>query len=103
MGRRGYLDDAFTAVVWRHEGPAAWHFVTLPEDLADALRALHGDAQGAFGQLAVAATIGATSWRTSLFYDTKRGSFLLPVKADVRRREGLADGDRVEVALEVRA
>lgn len=99
--RSDHLDDDFVATLWRHGGPAAWHFVTVPEDLADALRALHGDAEGAFGQLPVTATIGATTWRTSLFYDTKAGSFLLPVKADVRRRERAGDGDEVRVGLEV--
>jgi len=49
----------------------------------------------------VRATLGATTWSTSVFADTQRGSYLLPVKADVRRREGVADGDTVTVRLHV--
>lgn len=93
----------FEARVWRHEGAAAWYFVTLPDDLADALRDLFAPAHRPFGTLAVRATIGATSWRTSLFADTKRASYLLPLKADVRRRERLGEGDAVRVALEPEA
>ena len=28
---------SFTAEVWEHERPAAWHFVSLPEDMANEL------------------------------------------------------------------
>lgn len=90
-----------TAPLWRHDGGAAWHFVTLPEDLADEIHARF--AHGAFGMVAVRATIGASSWTTKLFADTKRDSYLLPVKADIRRREGVGDGDEVTVRLELDA
>ena len=46
----------------------------------------------------VRATLGGTSWQTKLFGDTKRDSYLLPLKADVRRRERVeawAQGSRV--------
>lgn len=36
-----------------------------------------------------------------LFSDSKSGSFLLPVKAEVRRKEALCAGDRVEVTFEI--
>ena len=55
-----------------------------------------------FGTVPVTATIGSVSWPTSLFADTKTSSYLLPLKADVRRRAGVAAGDRVTVALDVR-
>lgn len=90
-----------TAPLWRHEGGAAWHFVTLPEDVADEIHARF--AHGAFGMVAVRVTIGASSWTTKLFADTKRDSYLLPVKADIRRREGVGDGDEVTVRLELDA
>lgn len=90
-----------TAPLWRHDGGAAWHFVTLPEDVADEIHARF--AHGAFGMVAVRATIGASSWTTKLFADTKCDSYLLPVKADIRRREGVGDGDKVTVRLELDA
>jgi hypothetical protein len=56
----------------------------------------------AFGSLRVSATIGETRWDTSIFFDTKAGAFVLPVKADVRRKESLNLGDSVtcSIALE---
>jgi len=49
----------------------------------------------------VEVTIGATTWRTSLFPDSKRQTYVLPVKKDVRRREGLVAGAAAGVDLEV--
>jgi hypothetical protein len=49
----------------------------------------------------VAATIGTTTWNTSIFPDRESQSFLLPVKRQVRTSESLSDGDTVEVALDL--
>ena len=43
----------------------------------------------------VAVTIGDTSWNTSVFPHKESGGWLLPVKAAVRKAEGLAEGDAV--------
>jgi hypothetical protein len=47
------------------------------------------------------ASIGTVSWSTSLFADRRTESFLIAIKADVRRRTGIEAGDTVslEVAL----
>ncbi len=92
---------AFDAELWRHEGPAGWHFVTLPVEVADAVRARGAGAHRPFGSLAVQARIGATTWTTSIFADRKRASYLLPVKAQVRRRERLEADLPVHVEIEL--
>ena len=91
----------FTATVWEHDGSAAWHFVPLPEDVADDVEERFGGAAGGFGSIRVEVTIGSTTWRTSLFPDSKRRTYLLPVKKPVRAAEGLADGSQAEVSLVV--
>jgi hypothetical protein len=77
--------------------------VTLPADLADELRASTSGRGRPFGSVPVRVIIGQTSWTTSLFADTKAGSYLLPVKAAIRRLEQLAAGDEVRVTIEVPA
>lgn len=99
MGRDGF---EFSAELWRHPGEDGWHFLTLPADLAAELRDLFAGAHRAFGSLPVDARIGTTSWPTSLFSDTRRGSYLLPVKAAVRRAERIGPGDEVRVYLHPR-
>lgn len=87
------------AQLWRSPGEAGWHFVTLPEEVADEVRARIAGSRSPFGMARVEATIGATTWSTSLYADTRRASFLLPVKTEVRVREDLAAGDTVDVTL----
>ena len=49
----------------------------------------------------VEVTVGATTWRTSVFPDTTRGAFVLPIKRAVRHAEDLDDGDDITVTLRV--
>lgn len=85
--------------MWEYEGPAAWFFVSLPEDVADKIeRETHGPRRG-FGSVRVEAKIGSTTWNTSIFPDRKRGTYLLPVKKEVRRAEGLEAGSMARLEL----
>jgi hypothetical protein len=90
----------FEAEIWLADAEAAWHFVTLPADVADEVRARTGGSRP-FNSVPVRATIGSTSWKTSMFADRKSGSYLLPVKSHVRDREAVGTGDRVTVTLEL--
>ena len=92
----------FEAELWLYDGDAAWHFVTLPPDVADEIEA-HSVAGVGFGSVPVEVTIGATIWSTSLFPDKKAQSYVLPVKKEIRRREELSVGDSVTVHLSPRA
>lgn len=92
----------FTAAVFRWEGNAAWHFVALPEDVTDEIDERHGHSAGGFGSLPVEVTVGATTWRTSVFPDSRRKTFVLPVKKAVRAKEGLEDGVEAVFSLRVR-
>lgn len=91
----------FTAEVWEHQGQAAWHFLSLPEDVADDIEEEFGHRAKGFGSVPVEVTIGATTWTTSIFPDNKRGTYLLPVKKAVRKAEDLADGSTPHVTLTV--
>lgn len=90
----------FDAELWLWDGDAAWHFVTLPGDVSDDVRALAGEPRG-FGSVRVEVNVGSTRWATSVFPDSKRGAYVLPVKKDVRRREQLEVGDVVPVEIEL--
>ncbi len=87
----------FTATLWRYTGKGAWHFVTLPAELAEAIRFFR-PSKG-FVPVAVVAEIGSSIWKTSVFPDSKSGSFLLAVKADVRKAEVIGHGDAVSVKI----
>ena len=94
---------AVTAPIWLwSEGKGSWHFLTIPPDDAVEIR-LESAASGArrgFGSVRVEATVNAVSWKTSIF-PQKSGGYILPIKADVRRRANIAAGDEVTVELEL--
>jgi hypothetical protein len=94
------LEFQFEAEIWLTSGKGGWHFITLPQDICAAVRMLSGPRSG-FGQLPASARIGASRFSTSIFPDTARGSYLLPVKADVRKKERITAGDRVTVSLTI--
>ena len=90
-----------TATLWRWSGEGgSWHFLTIPEDLSGEFRAQSLLRRGAFGSVRVEARTGGVMWRTSVF-PQKSGGFILPVKADVRRRADIAVGDNVDLTLEI--
>jgi hypothetical protein len=90
-----------TAPVWLWtEGKGTWHFLTIPPEQAMEIRLLAtaaGPRRG-FGSVRVAATIGSVTWQTSIF-PQKSGGYILPIKADVRRRAGISAGDTVTVDI----
>jgi hypothetical protein len=90
-----------TAPLWIWTGEnGSWHFVTVPEELSDEIRAHCLAAMRGFKSARVAATINDVSWRTSVF-PIKSGGYFLPVKAEVRRKAGIAASDVVTVELEL--
>ncbi|WP_404482489.1 DUF1905 domain-containing protein [Novosphingobium sp. BL-52-GroH] len=96
-----------TGRLWRWTGGAnsgTWHFLTVDGGAGEALsgtaimRKLEGNARG-FGSLKVKARIGDSVFATSVFPSKADGGWLLPVKASVRKAEGIGEGDVVEVSL----
>jgi len=91
----------FSAPLWQHPGEGSWHFISLPPDISDDIAHLTAATRKGFGSVRVTATIGTTTWQTSVFPDAKSGTYLLPVKKPVRTAEHLTPGDEVETNLEL--
>lgn len=89
----------FSAALWRYSGPAAWYFLTVPREVGDQIRPQV--TRVGFGSVRVRVCIGETTWKTSIFPDKALGSYVLPVKAEVRRKESLDAGTEVMVCLEL--
>ncbi len=87
--------------VWLHPGAAGWHFVTLPKETSEEIAILATPLKSAWGSIRVAATIGETSWQTSIFPDNKRRAYVLPVKAAIRKKQKIETGKTVTVTLEL--
>jgi hypothetical protein len=88
----------FTSDVYRwNERPNdSWYFVDVPEEQSAEIRDRPRMPRG-FGSIRVEATIGATTWRTSIFPGGDR--YALPLKKAVRDAEAIEPGEPVEVVI----
>jgi Domain of unknown function (DUF1905) len=93
------VDLEFSGELWRWEGPAPWHFVTVPEAQSDEIADAASAVTYGWGMVPVTVTVGTTTWSTSLW--PHEGRYVVPVKQQVRRRERLELGDTVDVRLTV--
>ncbi|WP_084103306.1 DUF1905 domain-containing protein [Demequina sp. NBRC 110056] len=91
---------AFDAELWNWTGEGAqWVFLTVPEDVADEVEAAQTGPERGFGAVKVEVVIGSSTWRTSMFPSKEHASYILPIKASVRRSEGITAGDTATVAI----
>lgn len=95
------LDFEFSAALWEYSGKGTWHFVTLPKNISDDIKAFTKHKTKGFRTVPVSVKVGESHWQTSLFPDSKSGSYLLPIKAIIRRTEHLKGGDNVNVCIAV--
>ena len=92
-----------TSLLWIWKGSDAagrWYFITVPEEQSGEIKAHAFGSPRGFGSVKVEARIGNVVWRTSVF-PLNSGGYLLPVKAQVRRKADLAVGDEVTVELDL--
>lgn len=89
-----------SAVLWRWSGGANggdWFFVTIDGAVGEALSAtalmhrLETGRRPGWGSVKVGVQVGRTAWRTSAFPSKEQG-WIVPVKAAVRKAEGLMEG-----------
>ena len=86
--------------IWKGEAAGRWYFVTVPEEQSNEIRAHAFGSPRGFGSVKVEARIDDVIWRTSVF-PLNKGGYLLPIKAEVRRKAGISVGDEVTLTLDL--
>jgi len=92
---------SFKGQLWKYDGPAGWCFVTLPKSLSQKIRKNHHSSEEGWGRLKVLITIGNSSWKTAIWFDTKHEAYLLPIKQVIRQKEKIAIGEFVSGKFEI--
>lgn len=99
------LTFEFDAELWIWTGQASWHFITLPQEVAGEIRFFTGEQMGGmrrgFGSLRVQVISAEAEWKTSIFPDKKTGSYLLPIKAQIRKQLDWQAGTSRQIALRI--
>ena len=92
----------FESVVfrWSARDDMALYLTAVPPELSEDIREIPRPYRG-FGSVRVRASVGGSEWATSIFPDSKTGSYVLPLKKSVRDAEGLVEGGPVVVRIEV--
>jgi hypothetical protein len=96
---KGKIKYQFSADLWKDKAEGGWYFVTLPQDYSDEIRnELQWQEEG-WGRMKASAEINELNWDTSIWFDTKSKRYILPVKAVIRKKLSLKDGDKLEISV----
>lgn len=92
----------FKEKVWLYAGKSSWFFISLPKIKSKAIKKIFKDLMRPFSSIKVNAQIGETKWDTSIFYDKKRETFLLPLKSSIRKMEKIINEEIVEIYIDIK-
>ena len=101
MNNDGLIKYEFTSKPFRYQEDAAcsWNFISLPKEMAKEIRGNHKWQEEGWGRLKVTAQIGGSEWKTSIWFDTKHDTYLLPVKAEIRTKEKIDMDKPIQAAV----
>lgn len=94
------MEFAFSAIVWEWRGPAPFHFVSVPPDMASEIKEISSAITYGWGMIPVVGKVGKTSFTTSLW--AKNGTYAVPLKNAVRREEKILIGDEISIELSLK-
>jgi len=97
------MQETFTKEVWQYPGMSGWHFISVPKPFAEKIRIKCGKLKRGWGSFKIEAKIGKTIWETSIFPDKKSGTYILPLKASVRKKEGIYMGDKITLTMKLKS
>lgn len=92
----------FKSKVWLWHGENPWHFISVDKKVSEKIKKTQeGKLRRGWGAVKVKVLIGKSIWETSIFPDKRTNSYLLPLKAMVRKKENIFADDEVKVSLEL--
>ena len=95
----GKIKFEFSSKIWQHIGKGGWHFVSLPHELSKEIRDNLKSEEEGWGRLKASAKIGNSTWNTAIWFDTKMNTYLLPLKAEIRKNEKLEIGKSIKAII----
>ena len=91
----------FKPRLWIWDGPNPWYFITVPEKESEKIRKEYRSLHRGWGSIPVSVEIGKSKWKTSIFWE-KKGTYLLPVKKQIRISEKITNGSKFEVKINIK-
>ncbi len=78
-----------------------WTVVSLPKELSAEIRKSFMRQEEGWGRLKATAKTGGSEWQTAIWFDTKLDTYMLPIKAVIRKKENIALDQVVEVSIRI--
>ena len=76
----------FSGKLWKSAGQAGWYFISLPSEISKEIRENLKWQEEGWGRMKATATIEKEEWETAIWFDKKQDTYLLPIKADIRKK-----------------
>lgn len=89
----------FSETIWKHEGTGGWYFVSLPIKLSKEIREHFKWQEQGWGRMKAKVQLKGLEWQTAIWFDTKRDTYLLPIKAEVRRKTDVGINEWIDLIL----
>lgn len=84
-----------------YPGMNAWRFLIVPKSDSQKIKESFGKSAKGWGSIPVSVKVGKTIWKTSIFPDKKSATYLLPLKAKVRKAEEIFDNDNIVFTITI--
>jgi hypothetical protein len=88
----GKIKYEFTAEVWQYSAPGGWFFVSVEYKISQEIRETLQWLEEGWGRLKATAKIGNSTWKTFIWFDTKKNTYFLPLKSEIRKKEKIEAG-----------
>ena len=95
----GKIKYEYSTNMWKHDSPGGWYFVSLPKDLSKEIRDNLKWQEEGWGRMKAFAQIGALIWETAIWFDTKADTYILPIKADIRKKSNLKTNQNIDMNI----
>ena len=95
----GKIQYQFNTKIWRHHTPGGWYFVSIPMDISKEIRQNLQWQEEGWGRMKATARIGETRWESAIWFDTKKNCYILPIKAEIRKKTTLELNHNIEMSL----
>lgn len=93
------IEYQFKANMWKHKAEGGWYFISIPQEYSEEIRTNLQWQEEGWGRMKADAIINDFSWNTSIWFDSKLKLYILPVKAEVRKKLALTEEKELSVTV----
>ena len=98
----GKIKYEFSAKAYHSSSPeevCGWIFVSLPKELSIEIRDHFKCMEEGWGRMKVTAILGNSEWQTAIWFDTKQDTYLLPLKAKIKKQENVVLDEALQIII----